>query len=131
MQEQIRRFNNGEISISRDELAKMRADESYRNALVQEVEDANYEGKLYVAVGKKLVSILCVETDPLDLLFGTDLATNYFQELNGAPSTFKPFATYLEALAHKDPAMKLLEIGAGTGGATAPVLKTLRMREAK
>jgi ubiquinone/menaquinone biosynthesis C-methylase UbiE len=34
-------------------------------------------------------------------------------------------AVFVDVLAHKDPHLKILEIGAGTGGATLPILKVL------
>jgi len=34
-------------------------------------------------------------------------------------------AVFIDLLAHKDPHLKILEIGAGTGGATLPILKAL------
>jgi ubiquinone/menaquinone biosynthesis C-methylase UbiE len=37
----------------------------------------------------------------------------------------KHFARYLDALAHKNPSLKILEVGAGTGGMTVQIMKIL------
>jgi ubiquinone/menaquinone biosynthesis C-methylase UbiE len=37
----------------------------------------------------------------------------------------KSFARYLDALAHKNPGLKILEVGAGTGGMTVQIMKIL------
>lgn len=39
--------------------------------------------------------------------------------------SIKRFARYIDALAHKDPALKILEVGAGTGAMTVQIMKIL------
>ena len=131
MKEQLRRYDAGEIPVCRDELNQVLIDCANRDTLIQRVQHANKEGKLFVAVGTHLFDILCGKVDPLGLLFEGDLVKDYYQELNSAPQSFAPFATYLEALTYKNPSIMVLEIGAGTGGATLPVLEALASHGAK
>ena len=49
----------------------------------------------------------------------------YYHEGFSIPHPYAPLGTYVDLLAHKNPSMTILEIGAGTGGATAPFLSTL------
>ena len=125
MRHQIDRCNKGELAIGRDEMTKILTNPDFRKALLERVKQTSKEGKLFVEVGNNLLDILDGLVDPLELLFKGDLANEYYQELNRAPHTFTPLATYLDMLAHKTPSMKILEIGAGTGGATLPILETL------
>lgn len=131
MKEQLRRYDVGEISICRDELNQVLLDCTYRDALIQYVDHENSEGRLFVTVGRNLFDILCGKVDPLNLLFEGDLVKDYYQELNGAPHIFAPFSAYLEALTHRNPFIKILEIGAGTGEATLPLLEALTSHGAK
>ncbi|KAL8735003.1 MAG: hypothetical protein Q9166_001128 [cf. Caloplaca sp. 2 TL-2023] len=125
MHEQVRRYDEGNISISQAELGQMCDDGMYRDELIQRLQHRNCEGKFFAIIGANLFDMLRGSVDPLILLFEGDLAQAYYQEQNSAPQVFTPFAAYLGALTHKNPSIKILEVGAGTGGATGPVLKAL------
>ncbi|KAI9742337.1 MAG: hypothetical protein M1818_003870 [Claussenomyces sp. TS43310] len=76
-------------------------------------------------VGKDLVKILRGEIDALEVLFGdNNSAQKFYGGLTFVPSN-KKASTYIDLLAHKEPTVEILEIGAGTGGATAAILDTL------
>ncbi|OLN83448.1 Lovastatin diketide synthase LovF 5 [Colletotrichum chlorophyti] len=83
------------------------------------------EGKLIVAVGRALSDILSGQRDPLDVIFKDKLAEDVYRNGLGSKRCYTQLCNYLDALAHKNPAMEILEIGAGTGGATRPVMETL------
>lgn len=89
------------------------------------VESSDPEGKLLVRVARRLSAILCGDTDDLELLFKVDLMTEYYRYVNETTPSFQGALSYFDTLAHKHPDMKILEIGAGTGGATGPILETL------
>ena len=125
MEKQSSRCETGELAIDQDGWTRIREDPQNREDLIKHIEETSSEGRFYMEVGRNLTSILDGVVSPLDLLFHSDLADNYYRELNSAPHFFTPFATYLATLAHKSPAMRILEIGAGTGGATLTILKTL------
>ncbi|KXX75424.1 Lovastatin diketide synthase LovF [Madurella mycetomatis] len=88
-------------------------------------------GELHVNFGRHIPSILRGETDPLQALGirhdGDEegwLAELRALLLNEA-AAFAPMARYLDLLAHKNPGMRVLEVGAGVGAATKELLKTL------
>ena len=89
------------------------------------MENTNCQGKLYVTVGRNINRILRGEIDPLDLLFRTDLLKDAYQEINRDIDCFPMLGRFLDSLAHQKPGMRILEIGAGTGGATGPILDFL------
>jgi len=82
------------------------------------------EKELIVMVGRKLAQILRGEVDALSLIFNGDLVRSFFAGAWFSPSYTKA-AQYIDLLAHKNPTLKLLEIGAGTGGTTVPILEKL------
>lgn len=83
------------------------------------------EGKLIMAVGQALKDMLEGSRDPLDVIFGNKIAEEVYRDGLGSNRCYVQLCNYIDALAHKNPAMEILEIGAGTGGATRPVMKTL------
>lgn len=83
------------------------------------------EGKLIIAVGQALNDILGGPRDPLEVIFGNNLAENVYRNGLGSERCYLQLCNYIDALVHKNPTMQMLEIGAGTGGATRPVMETL------
>ncbi|KAJ0161927.1 Lovastatin diketide synthase LovF [Colletotrichum tanaceti] len=83
------------------------------------------EGKLIVAVGHALADILAGDRDPLDVIFADRLAEDVYSNGLGSRRCYAQLSRYVDALAHANPAMSILEIGAGTGGATRPIMATL------
>ena len=82
------------------------------------------EGRLVVETGRELVSILKGQSDALDLLFTTDLARDWYN----SPMFSLPverMMPFVDLLAHKNPSLDILEVGAGTGGATRRILRSL------
>lgn len=107
------------------ELQKLLDDEKSFQELLNEVECFNKEGELMVRVSKDLERILSGEVDALDLLFHDDLLTEYYQENHRECSGFIAALQYVDAFCHKHHDIKILEIGAGTGGATESILSAL------
>ncbi|KAF4636598.1 hypothetical protein G7Y89_g1488 [Cudoniella acicularis] len=85
------------------------------------MESGSPEGRLYVVVGRQLIDILEGRADPLELLFGGDLAQDFYQG-DSFLVGYENLTRYMDLLAHKDSNMRILEIGAGTGGASRQVL---------
>lgn len=64
--------------------------------------------------------------DGLTLLFGdSSLMEQYYPYAHSSNSAFCKIERYVDALAHKNSCIKVLEIGAGTGGATELILQAL------
>ncbi|KAB5584987.1 fatty acid synthase S-acetyltransferase [Coniochaeta sp. 2T2.1] len=83
------------------------------------------EATLVVAVGRAMAEILAGDIDPLQVLFHERRAENVYRAATGAEISYQRLRAYVDALATKEPGMKILEIGAGTGGITHPMLETL------
>lgn len=84
----------------------------------------NAVGQLTCRVGHKLASIVRGDVTPLELMMKGGLLNQYYQELPRLKDrTFKQLRKLAELYAVKQPGAKLLEIGAGTGGATTIVLE--------
>ncbi|KAL8402829.1 hypothetical protein RB596_009256 [Gaeumannomyces avenae] len=83
------------------------------------------EGKLVTVVGRNLSGMLLGATEPLDIIFGDRAAENVYRYSEGSRRCAAQLCSYLDALAHRNPKMKILEVGSGTGGTTGHVLDTL------
>ena len=107
-------------------------DQAFTESLFDRMEHLDPVGKLIVTVGRQHTGILRGQVDVMELLFSTDLATEFYRYIAEIDPNYRKFAVYLDALAHKNPGLRILEIGAGTGGTTAPALDALSQQgEAK
>lgn len=94
-------------------------------ALAERLYNTNVQGKLFVTIGRQLASIVLGEVDPLEVLFADGLADRHYQEILSNMSCSRNIGPYLDILAHKNPALRILEVGAGTGSITGHVLAPL------
>ncbi|KAI1408612.1 polyketide synthase [Hypoxylon sp. FL1857] len=86
-------------------------------------------GQLIVRVGQQLPGILRGEVTPLELMMEGDLLNKYYMDYPKLQDrTYKHLAKVAELLAVKRPGANVLEIGAGTGGATKTVLEAFGAR---
>lgn len=97
---------------------------------IEDLEDkvmarATPEGVLIIAVGQALDEMLGGPLNPLDVIFKDKIAENVYRYDMGSQRCYEQMCRHVDALVHKNPAMQILEIGAGTGGATRPVMETL------
>lgn len=125
MEHQFERLERGEVIHGRPEWNELAEDDFYFKDLEERMEFASPEATLTVAVGRSLTPILDGEIDPLQVLFHEKRAENVYRAATGAEISYSRLSGFLDAVAHKDPGMKILEVGAGTGGATGPILETL------
>jgi NADPH:quinone reductase-like Zn-dependent oxidoreductase/malonyl CoA-acyl carrier protein transacylase len=86
---------------------------------------SNYEGRMFVRMGEALTSVLRKEVEPLALMMEDNLLHDYYTVALGMDGTYPQIARYISLLSHKYPDLDYLEIGAGTGGCTVPVLQAL------
>ena len=93
--------------------------------LVTRVATSDPQGNLLASVAKNLRRIMKGETDALEVIFNEGLVNEYYQFISKVTSAFNEAANYIDVLAHKLPNMNILEIGAGTGSATAKIIRTL------
>jgi acyl transferase domain-containing protein/NADPH:quinone reductase-like Zn-dependent oxidoreductase/SAM-dependent methyltransferase len=123
MRLQVERYEAGKLLHGRPEWSSHLHDAEYQKSLTRRVEASGSEGKFYVEIGRNLLKILHGEVDPVALLFQGDLAKDYYLEINARLSS--QFARLMDLLSHKQPGLKVLEVGAGTGGTTAYVIRPL------
>ena len=82
------------------------------------------EGEAVNRIGENLIQMLAGKVDPLTLLLEGGLFYRLYSD-DSSVRCYSHLSQYLERLIFKNPDMKVLEIGAGTGGTTLPVLQTL------
>ena len=83
------------------------------------------DGQLLYRVGGSLAQILRKEIQPLTLMLEDDLLYEFYGKAIGADRYSVQVASYIDKLAYKRPNMNILEIGAGTGGGTLPILQVM------
>ncbi|KAI0803710.1 hypothetical protein GGR55DRAFT_691540 [Xylaria sp. FL0064] len=80
------------------------------------------EGEAMERIGSKLVQVLTGQTDALGLLLEDQLLFRIYHGDEGARAS-QYMADYVAHLTFQRPGLRILEVGAGTGGTTAKVLK--------
>nr|POE77902.1 reducing polyketide synthase fub1 [Quercus suber] len=100
------------------------SDPTYRAQVLEELE-ATPQGKFYIKVGTHLQAILEGTLDPLELLFRDRTVTEFYEDINQNVICYEPLVKFFDLLSHKNPALEILEIGAGTGSTTDHILSML------
>ncbi|KAL8971948.1 MAG: hypothetical protein Q9183_000811 [Haloplaca sp. 2 TL-2023] len=99
-------------------------DAQYMDRLVAEIK-ATAQGQFFLKIAENLLSMLKGEIDPLAFMFEDDSIPDFYREVNLNVICYEPLERYLELVSHKDPGVKILEIGAGTGATTDFILAAL------
>ena len=81
-------------------------------------------GDLLERVGVNLLEFLKGKIHPLTAMMESDLLYRFYSSWGTVRCTAQ-IAEYVRLLSLKNPAMKVLEIGAGTGSAAVPLLKAI------
>lgn len=84
-----------------------------------------FEGKMVAQIGRKLADILLGKCDPTALMHEANLPNDLYTSSVFSP-TYRHMSEYLRLLSFKKPHMRILETGAGTGGATISLLQALK-----
>lgn len=93
--------------------------------IIDQTRNANGAGEFNCKVGELLPQILRGEVDALTLMLEEDLLSKYYEDLDGLREAYANASVCIDKIAHQNCDMNILEIGAGTGGATMPILKSL------
>ncbi|KAK4098855.1 putative polyketide synthase [Parathielavia hyrcaniae] len=97
--------------------------------LSQEVLDAvrkkDAQGEMLCVIGEKLAPILRGEVEPLELMLADGLLSRHYEADPSNAHLSKVLGELVLNLSDLEPNLKVLEIGAGTGGTTLPVLEAL------
>ena len=103
-----------------------RADEVERNKILESVRNADDCGQMMCTVGERLPQIFRKEIDPLSIMFSEDMLEKYYSSYLGLQKGYAICSRWIgHYLSHQNPAMEILEIGAGTGSTTIEVLQSL------
>lgn len=122
----ISEFKAGKLSGQKPGWENVLEDADLRSRLCHSVAAFSSQGKLFVEVGKRAQQILHRELSIHEVLFGGTLANDFYADFFKSEANLGHcFTKYIDALAHKNPNMRILEIGAGTGGATEFLLNIL------
>lgn len=94
---------------------------------IDKVENASVSGALSVRVGKNLARIMRREIAPLELMMQGQLLYKFYQDVRSFKRSAGHTSALVRAIADEKPRLRILEIGAGTGGCTMPVLQALNV----
>ena len=98
-------------------------------SLISEVDAILPSWKMYIECARKLPMIMAGEIDPLSVIFAGDTANNFYDYFCATTCADSRLNTFLNLASHENPAMRILELGAGTGGMTGHVIRWLQERE--
>lgn len=93
--------------------------------IIEKTRNANGAGRLNCFVGERLPQIIRGELDALTLMLEDDMLGDYYQDLDGLRESYANASVCVDKMAHQNPDLNILEIGAGTGGATRAILESL------
>ena len=120
-----------------DWMQRYATSEDFRNLLSKyfksvdlEKEALGVEGEALRRVGEGITSIFRYEESPLELLLEDDLLYRIYRD-DSTILCCQRLVEYLRTLTFKHASINVLEIGAGTGGTTLPVLQALSESDSK
>lgn len=99
--------------------------EDLSEEIINQTRKSNGAGAFNCKVGEMLPNILRGEADALTVMLEDDLLSRYYEDLDGLREAYANASICIDKMAHQNCDMNILEIGAGTGGATLPILKSL------
>ncbi|KAG9238233.1 hypothetical protein BJ875DRAFT_492652, partial [Amylocarpus encephaloides] len=100
-------------------------DPEMKEFTLQEAGKLGVEGKMLARVGVNLATILTGALDPLPLMIEDNLLDELYAVDSTTTRCHLQMITYVNHLTFKNPNMRVLEIGGGTGSATLPLFQTL------
>jgi SAM-dependent methyltransferase len=114
--------------LSRDPIFNISASErkSRIASITQEVGTEVPEALMVAKLNSRMPDIITGAVGSLDVMVEDDLLNLIYAEGFGQKGAYKQLEKVFELISHKEPRLKILELGAGTGGATRPVLRVLQ-----
>ncbi|KAL3458715.1 hypothetical protein BJX64DRAFT_301730 [Aspergillus heterothallicus] len=93
--------------------------------LIDQVSRESAAGDLICAVGERIPEILRGQVQPLEIMVKDGRLTRYYEDNMVMRRSCEALSRYVAALGEIKPKLRILEVGAGTGGATLPILEAL------
>ena len=90
-------------------------DEHTVESTLQQAAASGAQGCMVTRVGRRLLDVLRGEVEPLSLMLEDDLLNRYYAESPDQDRVYEQAARFVGLVAHKNPKLRVLEIGAGTG----------------
>ena len=82
---------------------------------LDEVSAGSAQGCMTIRLGRRLLDVLKGYVEPLSLMLEDDLLNKYYAESRAQDRVYEQAARFVRVAAHKNPRLRILEIGAGTG----------------
>ncbi|KAK3358219.1 hypothetical protein B0T25DRAFT_477401 [Lasiosphaeria hispida] len=99
-------------------------DEEADTKLLARVASETVDGRLLCRVGENLERIFRREVEPLEVMREGNLLTEFYRSADSDERTPAVAREFIRQLSHKRP-LRIVEVGAGTGGATSRILSAL------
>lgn len=97
----------------------------HENELITKLRTMNAFGELTFKLGECLPQVLRGDIDPLTVMVEDDLLGRHYEDNDHMRQSYARATKCIDKMAHQNPHLNILEIGAGTGGATLPILQML------
>ena len=115
--------NQNELAPTSSQWIHDGADEKVR--LIEKANTASVNGEMVCRLGPHINAILRREVTPLELMLEDKLLFKYYVEAMKWDRSSRKVGDLVKHIAHKNPRVKVLEIGGGTGGTTRYALDAL------
>ncbi|KAI2628872.1 lovastatin nonaketide synthase [Hypoxylon sp. NC1633] len=125
MRYQVHKIRQRDCQVDANTIQGLLNDPIDRERLVVEIESSSIEGKLLMTLGRNLPQIISSTVDPLELMTRDGLLDQYYTEMLANDHHAYPACEFLGLLSHQNPSLKILEVGAGTGGITSRLLQAM------
>jgi NADPH:quinone reductase-like Zn-dependent oxidoreductase/SAM-dependent methyltransferase len=99
--------------------------EEQRAKVIEKARSFGAPGELICRLGSLIPQILRREVEPLSVMVENGLLDRYYQELDSFRRSYAAAISFVDKMADQKPQMNILEVGAGTGGATLPIIRCL------
>ncbi|KAK8040975.1 polyketide synthase [Apiospora phragmitis] len=95
------------------------------NKFIEQADESDIVGVALHRLGPQYLDLFAGKVSAVELMAQDDLLRRLYSEHSLFRRHYAQMAEYMQTLIHKSPYMKFLEIYAGTGGATMPVLESV------
>ncbi len=100
-------------------------DRSNQETFLASLRTGSTSGEFMCTIGENLPQILLNTTDSLSIMLADGLLERFYRDSGPLRRNSAQVAQLISNIAHGNPNLRILEIGAGTGGTTLPILEKL------